>query len=263
MITFQKYVKAENLEEAYTLNQVKSNKIAAGMLWLRLGNSNFNTLIDISNLVGNSIQEDDEEFTIGAMTSLRALETHQGLNQYTGNAIHDAVKDIIGVQFRNLATVGGSIWGRFGFSDILTVFLSLDSYVELYKGGIVSMANFAKMQYDNDILLKIIIKKKSCKCVYDSVRIQRTDFPVLTCAVSMIDNEYKIVIGARPEKACLYADTQNILSDGITMESASSLADKLSKCVPTSSNNRGSAEYRSRLVKVLTERNLLRLGGLN
>ena len=36
-----------------------------------------------------------------------------------------------------MATVGGSIWGRFGFSDVLTVFLAMDSYVELYKGGIV------------------------------------------------------------------------------------------------------------------------------
>ena len=38
---------------------------------------------------------------------------------------------------RSMATVGGSIWGRFGFSDVLTVFLAMDSYVELYKGGIV------------------------------------------------------------------------------------------------------------------------------
>lgn len=262
MITFQKYVKAESLEEAYTLNQAKNNKIVGGMLWLRLGTPAYNTAIDISGLSLDKIEEDSDQFKIGAMVSLRELETNKSLNDYTNNAIKDALKDIIGVQFRNLATIGGSIFGRFGFSDVLTVFLALDSYVELYKGGIVSMADFSKMKYDNDILMNVIVKKKPCKCVYDSVRIQRTDFPVLTCATSVIDGKYNVVIGARPAKACLYSDDNAILADGINSETAALFAKELSEKVPTSSNNRGSAEYRSKLVGVLTERNLIKLGGL-
>lgn len=262
MITFQKYVKAENLEEAYTLNQVKNNKIVGGMLWLRLGTPSYNTIIDISGLGLNTIEESDDQYKIGAMVTLRELETNKSFNEYTNNAISDALKDIIGVQFRNLATIGGSIWGRFGFSDVLTLFLALDSYVELYKGGIVPMAEFAKMKYDRDILMNIIVKKKPCKCVYDAVRIQRTDFPVLTCATSIIDGEYKIVIGARSGKARLYGDDKGLLANGITQENAALFAKELGKIVPTSSNNRASKSYRSRLVGVLTERNLIRLGGL-
>lgn len=262
MINFQKYVKAETLEEAYTLNQAKNTKIIGGMLWSRLGAVNYNTAIDISGLGLDKIEEDDSQFKIGAMVTLRQLETSDSLNKYTNGAISDALKDIIGVQFRNLATIGGSIWGRFGFSDVLTIFLALDTYVELYKGGIISLSDFSQMKYDNDILTNIIVKKKPCKCVYDSVRIQRTDFPVLTCAASIIDGKYNVVVGARPDKAILYNDDNGILSDGITPETADAFADSLSKIVPTGSNNRGSAEYRQRLVKVLTNRNLTRLGGL-
>lgn len=262
MITFQKYVKAESIEEAYKLNQVKNNKIVGGMLWLRLGTPSYNTVIDISGLGLDKIEENDEEFKIGAMVTLREIETNPGLNTYTNNAVRDALQDIIGVQFRNLATVGGSIWGRFGFSDVLTVFMALDSYVELYNGGIISMTEFAKMKYDRDILLNVIVKKKPCKCVYDSVRIQRTDFPVLTCAASIIDGEYRVAIGARPGKAGLYVDTNGFLKNGITAESAASFAKELTRLVPTSGNNRGSKAYRSRLVNVLTERNLIKLGGL-
>lgn len=261
MITFAKYVKAESLEEAYTLNQSKKNKIVAGMLWLRLGNKTINTAIDISGLGLNKIEEDDEQFKIGAMVTLRELETNVPLNNYTDNSLRDAVKDIIGVQFRNLATVGGSIWGRFGFSDVLTVFLALDTYVELYKGGIIPLSEFAKMKYDNDILLSVIVKKRNCKCVYDAVRIQRTDFPVLTCAASITDGEVKVAIGARSGRARLYGDIKDILSQGISPEAAANYAKELAKIVPTTSNNRGSATYRSRLVSVLTERNLNRLGG--
>jgi len=262
MITFQKYVKPENLEEAYTLNQVRNNKIVGGMLWARLGNSSYNTVIDLSGLGLDQIEEDEEQFKIGAMVTLRELEKHPSLNDYTDHAVRDAVQDIIGVQFRNLATIGGSIWGRFGFSDVLTVFLALDSYVELYKGGVLPLKDFAKMPYDKDILLHIIVKKKPCKCVYDSVRIQKTDFPVLTCAVGLIDGEYKIALGARPERACLYTDEKGYLANGITEESAALLAKELSETVHTMSNNRGSAAYRSRLISVLTERNLKRIGGI-
>lgn len=262
MITFQKYVKAQTLEEAYTLNQIKNNRILGGMLWLRLGTPNYNTVIDISELGLNKIEEDDEQFKIGALVSLRELETNQSLNEYTNNALCDAVKDIIGVQFRNLATVGGSIWGRFGFSDVLTVFLALDSYVELYKGGIKPLDEFSKMDRDNDILMNIIVKKKPCRIVYDSVRIQRTDFPVLTLAASIIENEYKIAVGARPQRALLFGDEEKILADGLNEQSINAFAKSLKDKVPTSGNNRGSAEYRTRLVGVLTERNLKRLGGL-
>lgn len=262
MITFQKYVKASSLEEAYTLNQVKNNRILGGMLWLRLGTPNYNTVIDISGLGLDKIEEDETQYKIGAMVTLRELETNKSLNEYTNNAVSDALKDIIGIQFRNLATIGGSIWGRFGFSDVFTVFLALDSYVELYKGGVVSLADFSKMKYDNDILMNVIVKKKPCKCVYDSVRIQKTDFPVLTCATSIIDGEYNIVIGARSGRALLYKDEKGVLSNGITDDTASLFAKEISEIVPTTSNNRGSAEYRKKLARVLTTRNLFRLGGL-
>ena len=49
---------------------------------------------------------------------------------------------------------------------MLTVFLAMDSYVELYKGGIVSMADFVSMKMDNDILIRVIVKKA---CLSDRI----------------------------------------------------------------------------------------------
>ena len=132
MITIQKYVRAQSLEEAWQLNQNKRNRILGGMLWMRLGKGTVGTAIDLCDLGLDIIEETEDQFSIGAMATLRDLELHEGLNTYSANALRNAVKDIVGVQFRNMATVGGSIWGRFGFSDVLTVFLALDSYVELY-----------------------------------------------------------------------------------------------------------------------------------
>lgn len=261
MITIKEYVRAKSLEEAWQLNQNKRNRILGGMLWMRLGNGVVNTAIDLSELELDFIEENEEEFSIGAMASLRELEIHKGLNQYTDYAVKNAVKDIVGVQFRNMATVGGSIWGRFGFSDVLTVFMALDSYVELYKGGIVPLEEFAKRKEDNDILVRLIVKKTSGKVVYSAMRNQSTDFPVLTCAISNLNNEYRAVIGARPGKAVIYYDKEKRLKNEVTQEAIKLFAEDVSKNVGIQSNVRGSKEYRTHLIKVLVERGLEELGG--
>ena len=262
MITIQKYIRAQSLEEAWQLNQNKLNRILGGMLWMRLEHGFVNTAIDLCDLGLNTIEETEEQFSIGAMATLRDLETHEGLNSYSGNVVAHAVKDIVGVQFRNMATVGGSIWGRFGFSDVLTFFLAMDSYVELYKGGIVPLEQFAKMKKDNDILVRLIVKKSPCKITYSSMRNQRTDFPVIACAVSYVNGEYRASLGARPSRAQIYRDENGFLANGITSESSKSFAVYASEQAQTESNVRGSAAYRTHLIKVLTERCLNQLGGI-
>lgn len=254
MITIQNYVRARSLEEAWQLNQKKQNSILGGMLWQRLGSDSIHTAIDLCDLGLDTIEETEQQFSIGAMVTLRDLELHEGLNRYSTNAIANAVKDIVGVQFRNMATVGGSIWGRFGFSDVLTVFLALDSYVELYKGGVLPLEQFAQMKKDNDILVRLIVKKTPCKVVYAAMRNQRTDFPVIACAVSCVEGEYRASIGARPAQAMLIRSKQ--------VENAGAFAAYVAENTPTASNVRGSAAYRTHLIRVLTERSMTELGGL-
>lgn len=261
MISIQNYVRPQSLEEAWTLNQSRRNRIIGGMLWLKMGSGRVNTAIDLCDLGLDTIEESDEQFSIGAMVSLRQLENCESLNRYSQNAIKNAVKDIVGVQFRNMATVGGSIFSRFGFSDVLTVFMAMDCYVELYKGGLIPLERFAVMKRDRDILLRLIVKKTSGRFAYLSMRNQRTDFPVLALALSCVNGQYRCAIGARPSRAILIGDERHILDGGIQPESAKAFAQYAAEVVPTGSNLRGSAAYRSRLIKVLTERGLLMLGG--
>ena len=260
MIGIQKYIRAQSLEEAYQLNQSRANRVMGGMLWLKTGKGNVNTVIDLCGLGLDGIEETEEAFVIGAMTSLREIELHRGLNQYTQGAAGAAVRDIVGVQFRNLATVGGSIWGRFGFSDVLTFFLSLETSVELYRGGVIPLEQFAAMEYDRDILVRLMVKKKPGVFAYRAFRNQRTDLPVLTCALSREEGEYRAVVGARPGRAVVVRDEEGLLSGGAP-ESCKAFSAWASQRVPVGSNTRGSAAYRTHLIQVLTERNLMQLGG--
>ena len=124
MMTIREYKRAESLEEAWQLNQKKPNRILGGMIWLKMETINVGTAIDLSGLGLDTIEETEDSFSIGAMVTLRQLEQHPGLAAYTHGAMREAVRHIVGVQLRNLATVGGSIYSRFGFSDVLTMFLT-------------------------------------------------------------------------------------------------------------------------------------------
>ena len=262
MLKIKEYVKVESLQQAYELNQKRANRIIGGMLWMKMSNAQIQTAIDLSGLGLDQIEETEDAFQIGCMVTLRALELHEGLNRLSGGIVRESVKDIVGVQFRNLATIGGSLFGRFGFSDVLTCFLALDTYVELYKGGVISLEEFAAKERDNDILVRVIVKKHAGNYAYLTHRNTKTDFPVLAIAAAADERGGRIVAGARPSKAIVISMDESqvsALGQEKTTEELAKMAEQLAAKVPTGSNMRASAEYRSHLAKVLIHRALLQL----
>lgn len=254
MLEIKNYVKVQSLDEAYELCQNRKNIIIGGMLWLKMQNRSVETAIDLCDLGLDSIEDKGDEIHIGAMVSLRQLEQDSLLDTYTQGAMKESVRHIVGVQFRNLATVGGSLFGRYGFSDVLTMFMALDAYVELYHGGIVPIQEFATMRPTPDVLVRVIVKKTPLQTVYMSQRNTKTDFPVLTCAVSLIHKKVNCVIGARPLKAMSFDDENHLLDETFSDESIQNFANDVAQKIVVGSNLRGSAEYRRHITKVLIKR---------
>lgn len=277
MYTIQGYEKVKSLEEAYELNQKKNSAIIGGGMWLRLGSRAIGRAIDLSNLELNRIEETEDEFIIGCMTSLRDIECHEGLNQYFHGMMKEALKGIVGTQFRNTATIGGSLYQRFGFSDPLTAFLALDTTVEMYAGGMIPLDEFVSMNYDRDILVRIHVKKNGRQAAYQSFRNTKTDFPVLAVGVSRLNKQWKITIGARPARAMVAENSEKLserLAESLPESLTESLPEKpagspagdaaegvlrefaaeVSEKVRFGSNMRASGEYRRMLSEVLIYR---------
>ena len=87
MMTIREYARPATLEEAWQLNQKKPNRVLGGMLWLKMEKINVGTAIDLSALGLDTIEETDTEILIGAMATLRDLETNAALNAYTAGAV--------------------------------------------------------------------------------------------------------------------------------------------------------------------------------
>ncbi|MGL5753279.1 MAG: FAD binding domain-containing protein [Paraclostridium sp.] len=259
MFTLTDIVQPNTLEEAYSiLIKRKNNQILGGTAFLRMGTKRIGTGIELSNLGLDYIKEDKEYVEIGAMTTLRSLETSPILNDNFNEVIKNAVKDIIGIQFRNVVTVGGSVFSKYGFSDLIVGLLCLETEVELHNAGRMSLEAFLDRELERDILTKIYIKKNNVVASYKSMRNAKSDYPMLNVSVSKVDNKFKICVGARPQRAKVAFNASEFLSNNEINETNINIAiDMIIEEISFGSNMRASKEYRTQMSKVLVKRAIM------
>ena len=255
MYSIKEYRIPGTLEEAdKLLHEKKSNTLIAGGMWLRMSNRRIDTAVDLSRAGLDIIIETQDSVRIGAMVTLHQLEEDPVTAVLWGGVLAQAVKPIVGIQFRNSATVGASVYSRFGFSDVITALLALDAQVTLYRGGVMSLEDFLKAPYSKDILTWITVPK-GANAGYASLRRSSTDFPLLAVCVSNSDGKYRVSVGARPNKAmrCPKAEACLEIND---IEGACEAV----KLMPYGTNLRGSREYRAEMSAVLLTRALENMG---
>jgi len=174
-------------------------------------------------------------------------------NNFNG-VISKSVKNIIGVQFRNIVTVGASVFSKYGFSDLITALLCLDTEVELYNAGRMPLDKFLQMPYEKDILTRILIKKNQKQASYQDLRNSVSDYPILNVAVSRLNNQWAIAVGARPQRAAIARMASEELSLNFNLENLDHYANLVAEELTFGTNARGSAEYRQAMCKVLVKR---------
>ncbi len=249
------FVSVGSWQEAYKLLKASpKNKILGGGLWLKKGNAQVDTLIDLSRLNLNKIEDKGSFIEVGSMVSQRELETSSIIKGFAGGVISKAVSKIMGPSFRNVATIGGSIYGKYGFSDLITVLLAFDVELQFYPSKTMSLDEYLKTPgfYDG-ILTHVRIKKEDAKAFFKKVCITALDYPILNVAISKAKT-YKVVVGSRPLVATTLDKTMEYLNNGgADFKKAAEIAVEELK-VGDSMATKG--EYRKQLAKVYIERGL-------
>ena len=205
------FQRVSSLEEAYKLaKESPRNKIVGGGLWLKKGNAEVDTLIDLSLLGLDKIEDKKEYVEVGAMVTQRQFE----ISELVPEMAKEAVKSIMGPAFRNVATIGGSVYGKYGFSDVITGLLGYKVELVFYPNATISLFDYVnKPGFFDGILTHIRIYKENLKAFFKKVGITALDYPILNVAVTK-GKEYRVVVGSRPLVAnrCLKAETY--LNDG-------------------------------------------------
>lgn len=190
------YRRPADLEEAYMLlNSQKKAVVMGGGLFLRMQKRTIPLVIDLQDLKLDYLKRQENIMEIGAMTPLRKVEVTEWLPE----GLKDSVMQIAGVGVRNMATVGGSICGRYPFSDINTALLALDATLNFCKTGQIRMKDYMENGLgEKDILLSVSFKEpitsqsKYYKKVY-------TDFSLVNISLA---ND-RLVVGARPGRGVI------------------------------------------------------------
>lgn len=260
---FADYVAPQTLGEAYEiLTANKFARLIGGGCFIRLGRKRIGLAVDLVNCNLDYIKDTGDEIEIGAMTSLRTIETSQVIKDNFGPAIANSLRHIIGVQLRNIATIGASLYSKYGFSDPLTMFLALDADIVLYGAGRMTLEDFLlEKEPRRDILEKVVLKKNGAKGSFQTLRTSAVDYGILNLGLAKLGKDYRLAIGARPRRASLAYGAMEILSTNELSEEIIDLAcDRASRELEFGSNTRASGEYRRELAKVLTKRAIKELG---
>ncbi|MCC0652439.1 MULTISPECIES: FAD binding domain-containing protein [unclassified Clostridioides] len=252
MVTIKEYSVPQSLEEAYKiLISKKNNVILGGCGFIKLSNKNIGTAIDLKDVNLDYIKEDEKNILIGADTSLRSLEINKTIKNYCSGIVSGAVSNIVGVQFRQGARIGASVFSKYGFSDLITALLVVGAKVRLYNSGILELNEFLDSELNKDILIEVILPKKDAVAVFDSIRKCTGDFAILNSAMLKENDTYKIAIGARPQRAKLALEASQILSKEKDIDKASII---VGKELIYGSNMRASKEYRIDMASALLKR---------
>ncbi|MCF0104123.1 MAG: hypothetical protein HUJ51_01870 [Eggerthellaceae bacterium] len=85
--------------------------------------------------------------------------------------------------------------------------VTLDTDVDLFKRGIVTLQKFARVKRDNCILKYLFIKKAKLSNVYNHFRTLDMGFPMIACSISYTSDNYKFAIANVPKEPKFIATT--------------------------------------------------------
>lgn len=262
----RQYHVPNTIEEAFDLyrNEGKTRLLAGGA-WLKFTKHPIDHLIDLKDLSLEGIEEKDGAVEIGAMTTLRDVETHSLTSHPAGGVLADTFREIMGPSVRNVATLGGSVMGRFGFSDVITTLLSLNADVVFYKRGRMSLETFLKKRpFGKDILISIIIPENTETGFFHKTAVTHLDFATLNLCITKQSEKPRIAIGSRPQMAVLAKKTMAYLEKQTNMDVSviEEAANRVCEEVTFASDTRASGEYRKTLAYEYVLRGLKEVYGL-
>jgi CO/xanthine dehydrogenase FAD-binding subunit len=232
-----------------------------GAVWTNAVSRPIHYALDLSQLGLKYIEDCCGEVAIGAMATLRDIEVSEGLNNAFCGVFSKALGHIVGVQLRNVVTAGGSVAGKYGFSDLNTVLAALDAIVVFHDGSMTSCAEFLAAPRNAPFLIKELRVPKGSVASYQALRIAANDFPVLNVCVAVAASGWRVAVGSRPASARLSLRAAEFLGLGVQSEDRAVQAGLLAASeLKFGDDTRGSAEYRKEICAVLVKRAIIEAG---
>lgn len=227
------------------------------------------TLVDLADCLDHTIElRDDGSIRIGAMTTLTSMLDNPYLAGHASGVMAEMLADVGNPLLRNLSSIGGHV-ARGRLSDVVPVLIALNAAVGVYRGDHEAMP--LSRYYEDEIhrtpnlVTDLVLPALTEPTASAFLRFARTafDFPMLNvCCRASLDGrlvtDVRIVFGATPLLAQRASDAEAWVTEhGLGDRPVATAARMARDEIVTRTGWVASAEYRSHLVEVLTERCLI------
>ncbi len=262
------YLKPQTLEEAYDMAKTDNSiYLSGGLMVAALKSSRIERIIDLKSLGMNDVK-DREEVEIGANVKLSEFMRVPVLKEMYNGFFRKLMKEVGSTQIRNMATIGGSVAFRLGWSDVITALLTSKADVEVFKGETKRMTveDYISMKREKEIVTSIYIPKIQNRFMaFEKFSKSTFDIATLNAGVSfeLKDGEISdaiVAVGSRPMISERVKEVEEFLegkklSPSLIEEAAS----KMRKVIKVGSDIRATAEYRRILAGSLLKKCMRRI----
>ncbi len=267
MLSIKEYLRPDTLEEAYDLGKMENTLyVSGGLMIASLKSSRLERLVDLKNLGMEEI-EDGKRVKIGANVKLSEFMTNPLLSSLNHGFFKKTMKDVGSTQIRNMATVGGSVAFRLGWSDVITALMASKATVELYEGQLneVSLERYVKEKRRKEIVTAIYIPKNDRFLAFEKFSKSTFDIAMLNVGVGMNIRDDKmsdvtVVVGSRPMISGRIVEVEKFLNDKELSNSIEAAAQLMRDTIKVGGDVRVKAEYRKVLSAALLKKAMRGIG---
>ncbi len=227
-IQVEEFYSPTKIKEALTLISSEGARVLAGSTTLgKLKNLKAKRFVNIMRLPLSYIREDDKHIYIGATTTIEEVLRNSAIRDKFP-FIYKALLQFGAWGIREMATVGGSVFTSFPWSDVTPLFLVLDARVHILSKDeerLLPLDNFLddKREYMRGYLLKeVIIDKENCgeKRDFKKIALSGFDLALLNFAYVKGDDFLRISVGARPGRTIRLKETEKNRSIDVGIKEA-------------------------------------------
>lgn len=271
----EEYLKPANIREAFVAlehDREHTMLVSGGTNVALMESSRIKRIVDIRNLGLDDVQEKNGEIHIGAAISIENFRRNPIIRERFGDLFYDGFSLVGSWQIRNMATMGGSIASRVGWSDIATCLLAVGAELEVYdkfNSDRMTLTEYVSHPLkERGIITHIVFKQEDY--LYAFERIAKTSFDIATLnlglALKIVDtkvDDIRLICGSRPQFASSMVDVEEELKGKVfNNEFVKELKSLVFEYFKGGSNIIATEEYRRHLSSILAERAALRIGGM-
>lgn len=266
MLKIKEYLKPETIEKAYEMGSLPNSLyVSGGLIAAQLKISRLERLVDLKTLGMDKI-EDGKIVKIGANAKLTALMKDPILSSQNNGFFKEVAKEIGSTQIRNMATIGGSIAFKLGWSDVITVFMAAESQVEFYDGSFhkMTLENFVKDGKRDQIITAVYLPKNANFMAFEKFAKSTFDIATLNLGIALsLENdrikEITVVVGSRPMISERIREVEDFLRGEDPLNSIDKAAKLMENVVKVGTDMRASAKYRKVLAGALLKKAMRRI----